>query len=263
MVTYRAHVEYDGTRYNGFQIQADKPTIQGELERSLAQVTQQSVRVTGAGRTDSGVHAHGQVISFKAAWSHAVSELQRAMNATLPDDIAVRDVAVAPEGFHARFSASSREYVYRILNSAQRSPLRERYAWRVETPLAMERMAEASGLLVGRHDLAAFGQPPVGTNTTRNVLRAVWASAADVLADLPEAEAQPMLAFRIEANAFLRGMVRRIVGTLLQVGQQHLSVAEWQDILLSRDISRAAAPAPAQGLCLWRVRYEHGGAPEE
>ena len=263
MDTYRALLEYDGTRYSGFQMQANKLTIQGELERALLALTQTRVRVTGAGRTDAGVHAHGQVISFAAPWRHGEADLQRAMNALLPADIAVRRLVVAAPGFHARYSAQSREYVYRILSSAIRSPLRERYALRVEQPLMLEAMVEAAGLLVGTHDLAAFGQPPQGDNTVRSVYRADWGVSPDVLAADDAGQALPMLGFRIEANAFLRGMVRRVVGTLLLVGQGRTSVAAFGEILLSRDISRAAAPAPAHGLCLWRVRYRDEGAAAE
>jgi len=172
----------------------------------------------------------------------------------------VRQLALAAPAFHARYSAQSREYVYRILNSAIRSPLREHYAWRVEQPLSLEALTEAAGLLVGTHDLAAFGQPPQGENTVRSIYRAQWVRSPDVLASADEGQALPMLSFSIEANAFLRGMVRRIVGTLLLVGQGRMSAAAFGEILLSRDISRAAPPAPPQGLCLWRVRYNDEGA---
>ncbi|NLG50432.1 MAG: tRNA pseudouridine(38-40) synthase TruA [Chloroflexi bacterium] len=252
---FRATVEYDGTAYHGFQIQVCHPTIQGELERALERVTREFVRVNGAGRTDAGVHARGQVISFRSSWSHDCSELQRAMNANLPGAIAVREVALAAEGFHARFSATSRSYIYRIYCSPVRSPLLDRFAHRLFQPVQIEAMEEAAEKLPGWHDLAAFGQPPSGENTVRLVHRATWRRVA---ADSGCFDKMPteLLQFEIEANAFLRGMVRRVVGTLVLVGIGALSVTEFNDILLSRDISRAGPPAPACGLCLKSVRYE-------
>ncbi|MBC7234980.1 MAG: tRNA pseudouridine(38-40) synthase TruA [Chloroflexi bacterium] len=244
---YYAVVEYDGTEYAGFQIQVDRPTIQGELERALRRLTQEAVRVHGAGRTDAGVHAKGQVISFRAAWKHEPVDLQRAMNAVLPQDIAVRDLALAEEGFHARFSASSRMYIYRVWNRPVRSPLWARFAHHVPDALDVSAMVSAARYLLGEQDFRAFGQPPVGDSTVRMVHRVGWRAANE----------HGLLCFEIEANAFLRGMVRRIVGSLLQVGIGRWTVNEFADLLASRDIARCAAQAPACGLCLWRVRYEN------
>jgi len=248
---YRATVEYDGTDYSGFQVQPDRRTIQGELEGALERVARQSVRVTGAGRTDAGVHAWGQVINFRVEWPHGPRALARAMNALLPREIAVRDLAVVGERFHARFSAQSRVYVYSIHHGPVRAPLLSRYSHRVARPLDVEAMAQAASLLVGEHDFAAFGQPPVGERTVRVVERAEWRSGVAGLGS----EGQRLLRFVVEANAFLRGMVRRLVGTLLLVGVGSLSVDGFSEILESADIQRAAPPAPASGLCLWRVRY--------
>lgn len=251
---YRALVEYDGTDYGGFQIQADRPTIQGELERALQRLTQGFVRVHGAGRTDAGVHARGQVISFRTTWRHGLQELHRALNAVLPPAIAVRALAPAPEDFHARFSALSRVYVYQIYTGPVRSPLLARFAHHVPQPLDLAAMNAAAEVLVGEHDLAAFGQPPEGENTVRVVQRALWRVCPGEQG-YPAWQVAPRIVFEIEANGFLRGMVRRIVSTLLAVGQGWLSYAEWREIVASRDMRRAAAPAPACGLCLWRVNY--------
>jgi tRNA pseudouridine38-40 synthase len=250
---YRALVAYDGTDYGGFQIQADRPTIQGELERALQRLTQEFVRVHGAGRTDAGVHARGQVISFRTSWRHGPQELQRAMNAVLPPAIAVRALAPAPEDFHARFSACGRAYLYQIYTGPVRSPLLARFAHHVARPLDLAAMNAAAEILVGEHDLAAFGQPPEGENTVRVVRRAIWQARA--VERWHPAWPASLVQFEIEANGFLRGMVRRIVGTLLALGQGWLSEAEWREIVASCDIRRAAAPAPACGLCLWRVDY--------
>ncbi len=254
MVTrnYRAVVEYDGTQYAGFQIQANRPTIQGELERALHCVTQEFVRVNGAGRTDAGVHARGQVINFRTAWPHGDQALRRALNAVLPRDIAVHHIAVADEDFHARFSATSRVYVYTIYNAPTRAPLLERFAYHCAQIIDLQAMREATAYLHGEHDFAAFGQPPFGEGTVRSVCRAAWCvSPAEGQGGLRPR----LLQFEIEANAFLRGMVRRVVGTLLDVGTGRLKVQDVAHILASREIKNSSPPVPACGLCLWHVRY--------
>jgi tRNA pseudouridine38-40 synthase len=258
---FRATVEYDGTEYGGFQIQVSRATIQGELERALQRLTQTDVRVHGAGRTDAGVHARGQVISFHAAWRHETAALQRAMNAVLPRDVAVRELAEAEQTFHARYSATRRQYVYQVYRSETRSPLSDRFAHHVARPLNVAAMNEAAGCLCGVHDFTAFGQPPAGEVTLRRVYRAEWATRAEW--GRAESTAPGDLApgpercwFEIEANAFLRGMVRRIVGTLLPVGLGLFAPRDVEAVLASRDISQASPPAPACGLCLWRVWYE-------
>jgi tRNA pseudouridine38-40 synthase len=240
---FRAVVVYDGTNYHGFQVQAQVSTIQGELERVLAEVAGAQVRVTPAGRTDAGVHAWGQVVAFRAAWRHPWPALQRALNALLPADIAVRELALAEPDFHPRFSARSREYHYRILNQPWRSPLAIRYAYHVATPLDVAAMAAASNTLVGRHDFATFGQAPQGDNTVRQVYKALWRSQGTELV------------FEIEANAFLRRMVRSLVGTLLLVGRGKLDVTDFEEVLESGQRGRAGPPAPPQGLCLMQVNY--------
>ncbi|MCD6519076.1 MAG: tRNA pseudouridine(38-40) synthase TruA [Anaerolineae bacterium] len=249
---YRATVEYDGTEYSGFQVQVGRRTIQGELEAALQRITQQSIRVNGAGRTDAGVHARGQVINFRVEWRHSNADLERALNALLPRDIAVRELQKEAPEFHARFSARRRMYVYSIYNSAVRAPLLERFAYWVPGELDLLAMQEAAEFLVGEQDFAAFGQPPFGEQTVRTVHRAEWQRHPS-----PWGKGQPeLLQFIIEANAFLRGMVRRIVGTLLLVGQGRLSVSNFAQVLASKDISRAGPPAPARGLCLWQVVYD-------
>ncbi len=245
-------VAYDGALYSGFQIQVDQPTIQGELEKVLAKLTGTPVRVHGAGRTDAGVHAQGQVINFWAVWRHPSADLQRGMNALLPRDIAVREVAEVPERFHARYSARSREYLYNLYVAPVREPLLDRYAHRLSVPPDWGAMRCAAELLVREADFAAFGQPHAGENTIRTVYRAEWCAG---LAPWGPAGAQ-MGAFHIVANGFLRGMVRRIVGTLLDVGRDALTPEQFGEILGEREINRASAPAPACGLTLWRVNYQ-------
>jgi tRNA pseudouridine38-40 synthase len=238
-----ARVQYDGTDFYGFQVQAQERTVQGEIERALRAVTGQEARVIGAGRTDRGVHATGQVVAFGAAWKHSLLDLQRALNATLTADVAVMDLGWALEGFHPRFSAQSRTYRYMLLDSRWPSPLARRTAWHVAQKLEIERMVSASALLLGTHDFAAFGRPPEGTNTVRTVVKADWMRK------------RRLLAFEIEANAFLYRMVRSIVGTLVQVGSGRLSVDEFQAIMGSADRSQSRWTAPSHGLCLMRVNY--------
>lgn len=241
--TIKAVIEYDGTRYAGFQYQPDLPTVQGELERVLAEVTQEQQKVVGSGRTDAGVHARGQVIHFATGWKRSLEELHRAFNALLPPDVAVTQMTVAPDGFHARFSASSREYRYVIVNQEIRSPLERYYAYHCEEPLDEEAMGEALQHLLGTHDFASFGQPTQGDVTVRDVLRATcFREGSHIYLD-------------ITANAFLRRMVRSVVGTLLSVGRGVLLPSDVKGILEARDRSEARPPAPAHGLCLMRVNY--------
>lgn len=256
---YRALVEYDGTEFGGFQVQPDRRTIQGELERSLQSITQAFVRVHGAGRTDAGVHARGQVISLRTAWSRGPDALQRALNAVLPRDIAVRDLSVADEKFHARFSATSRLYVYTVYTGPVRAPLLDRHAYHVSGAVDLGAMQCASRCLKGEHDFACFGQAPSGENTVRVVHRAEWRSEAAVSEGICDRGSTRLLRFEVQANGFLRGMVRRVVGTFLAVGRGVLTVGEFHQILASRDIGQARVPAPARGLCLLRVCYDDEG----
>jgi len=243
-VRFWARVEYDGTDFFGFQVQAQGRTVQGELERAIQAVTGCRTRVVGAGRTDRGVHAQGQVIAFEVSWRHSPEDLQRALNATLDTDVAIQEIGEAAEGFHPRFSATGRVYRYTLLNRPIRSPLTRRTAWQVWPQLDRERMTEAARRLVGEHDFATFGRPPQGENTVRRVVRAELQ------------EQPPFLLFEIEANAFLYRMVRNIVGTLVQVGWGQLPLEQFAALLPARDRSLIKLVAPPQGLCLVQVNYE-------
>ncbi len=239
-----ALVEYDGTEYAGFQLQKTGRTIQSALEEGLARATLQQVRVTPAGRTDAGVHALGQVVHLRLEWRHTLHELQRAWNANLPGDIAIRAVAAVAPTFHARFSAHSRAYRYRLYDGPVRRPLLSRYAWHVQRSLDVERMDEAARLLLGRQDLAAFGRPPQGESTVRTVLVARCRSEG------------ALISIEIEADAFLQHMVRRVAATLVAVGRGRLPVDEFGDIIRARNPHRTAGLAPPNGLCLVAVRYD-------
>lgn len=236
-------IEYDGTDYCGFQRQAGERTVQAELEEVLLRLTQADCPAVGAGRTDSGVHARGQVVHFQPNWQHPLSELMRAMNALLPADIAVRQITAVAPGFHARHSALSRLYRYAVFSRECRSPFAARFAHQFSAPLDAEAMNRASQRLIGLRDFATFGQPPRPGHTVREVFAAQWSRRGD------------WLFFDIEANAFLRRMVRSLVGTLLLVGSGKMSPEEFGDILAERDRSLAGPTAPPHGLCLERVSY--------
>jgi tRNA pseudouridine38-40 synthase len=253
---YRAVLEYDGTEYAGFQIQIAQRTIQGQVEAALGQITGTAVRIAGSGRTDAGVHAHGQVISFRGNWRHEISDLQRALNAVLPGDIAIRQLQVAEDGFHARFSAIRRTYIYSLYQDTVRSPLTERYAMHITQGLDMVSMQLAADVLLGEHDFAAFGQDPQGVDSTnRWIYCARWHTAEELLGSRI-AEEHASLQFEVTADAFLRGMVRRIVGNLLLVGLEKMTVPRFTEVLESRSLASSAPPVPARGLSLWHVQYE-------
>jgi len=242
-VRVRAVIVYDGTGYGGFQIQSNAPTVQGELERALAGLTGEDVRIVAAGRTDAGVHAEGQTIAFETGWRHSLDELQRGMNALLPEQIAVSELAQAEAEFHPRYDARIRRYRYTIYRGLVRHPFHERYSVHIPGPLDLGAMARAAQSLVGSHDFLAFGSPPQGSNSVREVIRAEWS------------EDEPWLVFDIEANAFLYRMVRMLVGTLLRVGRRRLTPEEFEEILKGRDRRRAGPAAEAKGLSLTRVIY--------
>jgi tRNA pseudouridine38-40 synthase len=249
----RATVAYDGTDFLGFQLQAKGRTVQGVIETALCRLTGSETRVVGSGRTDAGVHAMGQVVAFHTSWRHDLADLHRALNAVLPADIAVDALGAAIEGWHPRFSAKWRHYRYTILNRSSRSPLMRRYAHLVTRPLRMDLLQGAADSLLGEHDFASFGRPmQAGETTVRVIHRAEW-SAVDHL-----------LTFDVVGNAFLRGMVRALVGNMLRVGSSGQSAGwsgdqwtvEWlAEVLAARDRRLAAAPAPACGLCLVHVEY--------
>lgn len=249
---YRAVVAYDGTDYFGFQRQAgDTPTIQGTIEAALRRVTGQDTTVIGAGRTDTGVHASGQVIAFDAAWRHGTSDLWRAINATLPASIALRSLDEAEAAFHPRFDARSRAYAYTLMFAPVRQPLWQRTTWQITTgrPPDLDAMQRAAAGLAGTHDFATFGQPPQGESTVREVLR----SECRLLAQ-PETDGVT-LRYEIEANAFLYRMVRRIVGGLARVGRGELAAEDFLTAFRAADGAWPNQSAPAHGLCLIRVTY--------
>ena len=216
--------------------------MQGVLEEAFAKLLGERVGVIGAGRTDAGVHATGQVISFRTGSPMPEATIERGVNALLPQDVAIREVAEVREDFHARYSATGRTYAYRIWNAARPRPLLRRTTWWVRDPLDVGAMRAACRHLVGRHDFSAFSMKAEGTRE-RMVRKASWS------------EAEGTLCFEIEADAFLRGMVRGIVGTLVQVGRGRLDPERLADVVASARREEGGPSAPPQGLCLARVTY--------
>jgi tRNA pseudouridine38-40 synthase len=238
-VRYRARVEYDGTDFAGFQVNPGKRTVQGVLEAALARLDGGIVgRVDGAGRTDAGVHASGQVIGFTRHRSSTVADLGRSLDALLPGDVAVHDIKPVPEGFNPRYAARYREYRYSVWNGP-RSPLRERSALGVRGPLDTVAMARAGSAFIGRHDFSSFGA--AGRSSVRTVL-AVRVRRQGRLVTID-----------VRADAFLRGMVRRMVAVLLEVGLGNVEETAVRAALAGSGPAFDGAAAPAKGLCLRHV----------
>jgi len=238
-------VQYDGTDCFGFQYQPRVPTIQGELERVLSKIVKERVTVYGSGRTDAGVHAVGQVINFRTEGTIPVERLCIAMNSLLPASIAAVAAEEVEEDFHARYSARRRFYSYDVLQSSYRNAMLGRFTWHIRRPLDVEAMNEAAAYLVGVHDFSSFSCAD----------REEGGSAIRDVSELGVARRGEHVIIEVKANAFLRSMVRVIVGTLVEVGLTERSASEVLDILEARDRRRAGKTAPARGLCLMEVEY--------
>jgi tRNA pseudouridine38-40 synthase len=248
---YQATLAYDGTAFDGFQVQPGRRTVEGEIQSALRNLGWRGRTLLCGGRTDAGVHAAGQVIAFDIEWRHPPESLQRALNAGLPADISCRGFRRADPDFHPRYGALRRCYRYRMILSKWPDPLAERFALRVWPPLDLAAMRAAAKKIPGRRDFGAFGTAPrKGSHTVRTVHRAEWISEED------------RLDFWIEADAFLYRMVRTIVGTMLQTGGGRRPVADWDLLLKTPPEARTGSAAPAHGLCLMRVEYPEEKDPE-
>jgi tRNA pseudouridine38-40 synthase len=246
--TLKLTLEYDGTGLAGWQRQANGPSVQEHLEAALARMLGAPTPVTGASRTDAGVHARGQVASFRADTAIPVHGLRRGLNSYLPPAIAVVDAVDAAPDFDARRSARGKHYRYQVWTGRERSPLVRLTSLHHPRPLDPEPMRQAAALLVGEHDFSAFRASGCQAKTTTRRVTGVEIRVED-----------GMLVFDVEGNAFLRNMVRIIVGTLLEVGQGRRDPSEMAAILASRSRPRAGVTAPAHGLTLMAVRYEPAG----
>jgi tRNA pseudouridine38-40 synthase len=244
MPTYRVVVEYDGTLFSGLQFQPEERTVAGEVQRALGVLFAEPIAISAAGRTDAGVHASGQVVSFRSTRTFPIERLALALNANLPPDVTARAAAIVGDGFSARFDATARTYEYRILNRAEPSALARRYAHHVYRPLDLDLMRAAARDLIGQHDFIAFcGVLPAHGGTVRTIHSVDITRAGDDVI------------VRITGLGFLHRMVRIAVGTLIEIATARRAAGDIPAILASRDRRRAGYTAPAAGLTLVGVRY--------
>ncbi len=245
MRTIKLLIEYDGKHYSGWQRQPHQPTIQGIIEEKWKEITGERVHLIGSGRTDAGVHAIGQVAHFKTQSLLPLQAIQKAFNHLLPPDILIKGVEEVEPDFHARKSAKRKVYEYRILNTPLPSVFHHGYVWHIPQPLDWEKVKQATEILIGVHDFSSFRSTGTSTRTAvREVYRAEWRRSKSGL-----------VRFEIEANGFLKQMVRAIVGTLVEVGRGKIGVKDFEAILEARDRRQAGPTAPACGLFLKEVKY--------
>mgnify|MGYP000297669283 CR=1 FL=1 len=245
MARYKLTLAYDGTDFFGSQRQAKKRTVQGELEKALRGLGWKERSILLSGRTDTGVHATGQVAACDLEWSHTDEELVRALNSKLPADLAVRSARIVREEFHPRFAAASRTYRYTLFHDALRDPIRERFAWRVNPNIRGDLLEQTEKVFIGTHDFSAFGSPttPKGT-TTRTVVKAEWTQTAN-----------EDWQFEVEADAFLYHMVRRLVFVQVEAAHRKISVEAVAEMLKQAKPAKRSGLAPAHGLTLVDVDY--------
>lgn len=238
-------IEYDGTHYHGWQIQPNAVSIQETIEDRLKKIIQEEIRLIAAGRTDAGVHAIEQVANFSTKSRLDINNIQRGLNSLLPPDIAIKEISEAEQDFHARYSAKSKIYRYVILNRRFPSPLYRNFSWFIPFKLDIKEMKNAVQCLVGEHDFSSFKAS--GCNS-HNPIREVYGISVDK-------DTKGFIIFEIEANAFLKQMVRNIVGTLTDVGKGKIGVSEFEEILRAKDRKKAGITAPPQGLFLAKIKY--------
>lgn len=244
MARYQVTLSYDGTEFKGYQRQGIKRTIQGCVEDALRKLGWTATSILSAGRTDTGVHASGQVVAFDLEWNHPVVDMLPALNGNLPADIAARQIQLVEANFHPRYDARSREYLYRILIDGTRDPLRERFAWRLEQPMDFSVLGRSAKVILGEHDFAAYGTPPrAGSSTIRRITRSEWQKNGNDLT------------FSICGNAFLYHMVRRLVFVQIEAAFGRIDLDRML-IKFERGFNDHPGIAPARGLELIKVTYE-------
>lgn len=242
----RLDISYDGASYGGFQVQENSNTIQGELERALAVLYKQPVRIVGAGRTDAGVHARGQVAHYRAPFEISAANLPAALNSVLPDDIVVVGAKLVSANFHARFQARRKIYSYTIDRAKYVQVMRRNYSFHVPGPLDLAAMIKGARLLEGKHDFAAF---QATGRSVRDTVRTLYRVG------LHDSSRQQLLRLEFEGDGFLYKMVRLLTGSLLRVGRGKLAPEDLAAALEGRNPSAAGPAAPPHGLCLERVVY--------
>ncbi len=238
-------IEYEGTQYHGFQLQSNAPSIQGELEKALTKLTREEIRVKGAGRTDTGVHALGQVVAFNTSSQIQLHGFVNGLNFYLPEDIAVKAAYQVGNEFEPRYDATSRMYRYTILNDSTPSPLERRFTCMVRRQLNAEAMDKAARILEGTHDCAPFSG--ILASRSKKTVREVFYSRVTKVGN--------KILFDIRANSFLPQQVRRTVGALVNVGLEKISLGEFLDLARSGLQGAATLVMPPQGLCMVEVTY--------
>jgi tRNA pseudouridine38-40 synthase len=242
MINYKLTLQYDGTKYAGWQIQENALSVQEAIKRSIQQILQEEVNLIGAGRTDAGVHALGQVANFILNKELDLFRFKYSINSVLPDDISVTNIEVVDENFHSRFSAKKRSYIYLISN--QKSPFFDRYSFNFYSELNLQKLNEISSILVGSKDFASFSKNnPEVQNKNCEVFEARWRKGKN------------LFIFYIEANRFLYGMVRAIVGTLLKAYSSESASEHMENVFTKRSRDAAADAVPAKGLFLYKIKY--------
>jgi tRNA pseudouridine38-40 synthase len=258
MPVFKLTLSYDGTEFHGWQRQPEQRTVQGELERAWLEITGETVRISGASRTDAGVHAEGQVGSVESSTRLTADALLSGLNAKLPDDAGVRSVELAPDGFHATHDAKRKRYRYSIFNDHRRPVFFRGRAWHVPSPLDFAAMHRAAGALVGTHDFASFQSAgSERESTVRTIFAAEVRSRAGqgrgrgALDD----EAAALIDFEVEGDGFLYNMVRALAGSLVEVGRGRREENWLAEVIAARDRSAAGQTAPPHGLTLLWVLY--------
>lgn len=251
----RLRIQYDGASYNGWQVQPKGTTVQGLLEEAIRKITGEAVHVAGAGRTDAGVHALGQVASFNSSSGLANNVISKALNALLPRDVRVTAVEDAEADFHARYSSLRKRYVYLVANTGTVPVFVDRYAWWIRFPLNVEHIRTSAAFICGRHDFSSFRGSGCGARNPNREVYSLEVERSDEINFLFTGFRGGFITFKIEADGFLRHMVRNIVGTLVEVGRGRIEPGVMEEILLARDRRLAGPTAPARGLFLERVIY--------
>ncbi len=240
MRNLKMSIEYDGSGFYGWQIQPGLRTVQGILSECLSTILREEIRLTGAGRTDAGVHALGQVANFSTSSRMAPESVRKRVNSMLPEDVTVRELCTESRDFHSRYDAKSKVYRYKVIEG--RSPLRRRQAWEVKYTLNPEWMNASAQYLVGERDLSSFTVEPKGNNLVC-LSRARWRKVGDEFH------------FEVEANRFLHKMVRMMAGRMVEIGRGRWSPDTMEELVEKRQKGVATPTAPAHGLCLLRVKY--------
>lgn len=238
-------IEYEGTRYHGFQYQVDAPSIQGEVEQAIRRLTGERLRIKGAGRTDAGVHAEAQVVAFDTDSAHSAETFVSALNHYLPPDIAVKEAHIVQPDFDPRRHARSRTYRYSILNSRTPSPLAARFTCHIRDTLDVERMRNAAALFIGEHDFRRFAAPLQSGKTSS--VRAIFDVSVEHRVDV--------IALWVTGNAFMQHQVRRMAGALVDIGRGRLSKNDLETMIGNCETDKVAHSLPAHGLCLVRIEY--------